>query len=207
MSQYNRTFDFYLNKKSLLESSYSSRLGWLNHNFTFMAGASTIPALMISMGGLRAEMFKFPDNIYYIIILVLYALVLLHSLSFLISSLRMNLFKKKWFALAIAFSPLIAILVSFLISFTAIKENLSTGTSYNVVIPVIFQLLIGLPSFIVYLIFCDYAFFHVTSVRTYYRSQEELEQAKAELKAEIEKAAFENVTYKYHSKKAEKNNK
>ena len=136
-------------KPQTLEKVYS--------HFFFILPCSVLAAIFLANGGTRLDITKFPDAIFYIFAFFFIAITTIHTVLFIINSLKAKLFKRKGVMLSIAFSPLFSVLVAFLMSFTALRE--ADGT-YNVFIPVLYQLLIGFPLLIIYLHFCDYAFMH-----------------------------------------------
>ena len=211
MKAYKTSYKYFLNEDAIMDVNNSKVFRRLRFYWILAFAWSFIPAFLLSMSGIRKELFAFPSNMVYWISIAFTAISLLFSVVFLTTALRHNIFKKKAIVYAIAFSPFVAILVSLAISFTAIKTTYPDGNSdYNVIIPLLFQLLIGFPLAVFYLFFCYYAFIDKTQDMALGLLNKEIEVYKEESKAaneELKKEVFNNITYKYHAAKAEKNKK
>jgi len=211
MKKYQYFYKHFLNEEAINVVSSSKPFRRIRHNWLMAFAFSFIPALLLSMCGLRIEFFSFPKNMVYWISLGFIALSLLHAIIFIVTANNHNFFKKKIILLAIAFSPLVAILISLAISFAVIPMTEPDGsTSYNVIVPLLFHLLIGFPASVIYLFFSYYAFLDKCQTMAHKLLGIETERYKEESKAaseELKKEIFNNYTYKYHAHKAEKNKK
>lgn len=208
MKAYKTSYKFFLNEDAVIATENSKAFRRLHFYWMMAFALSFIPAFLLSMSGIRKELFAFPNNMVYWISIGFIVLSLGNTAIFLTVALKHNIFKKKSIVYAIAFSPFVAILVSLAISFTAIKTTYPSGNSdYNVIIPLLFQLIVGLPSAVAYLFFSYYAFLDKAQDITRGLINQEIETNKEEMKAaneELKKQAFQNITYKYHASKAEK---
>ena len=208
MKTYKNAYKHYLNEDALMAVMHSKVFRRLRFYWMMAFAMSFIPAFLLSMSGIRKELFAFPNNMIYWISIAFIVLSLACSLVFLIVALKHNIFKKKGIVYAITFSPFAAIVVSLLISFAAIKVANPNGSSdYNVIIPLLFQLLIGFPLAVFYLFFCYYAFIDRIQDMSRGLLDNEMEIYKQEAKAsneELKKQVFQNITYKYHAAKAKK---
>ena len=208
MKAYKTSYKYYLNEEAVLAVSNSKVFRRLRFYWMMAFALSFIPAFLLSMSGIRKELFAFPNNMVYWISIGFIVLSLACTAIFLTVALRHNIFKKKGIVYAIAFSPIVAIIVSLAISFTAIKKTYPDGNSdYNVIIPLLFQLLIGLPSAGIYLFFSYYAFIDKAQDMASGLLNQEIEVNKEEVKEaneELKKQVFQNITYKYHASKAKK---
>ena len=208
MKTYKNAYKHYLNEDALMAVMHSKVFRRLRFYWMMAFAVSFIPAFLLSMSGIRKELFAFPNNMIYWISIAFVVLSLACSLVFLIVALKHSIFKKKGIVYAITFSPFAAIVVSLLISFTAIKvANPNGGSDYNVIIPLLFQLLIGFPLAVFYLFFCYYAFIDRIQDMSRGLLDNEIEIYKQEAKAsneELKKQVFQNITYKYHAAKAKK---
>lgn len=208
MKAYKTSYKYFLNEEAVIASENSKAFRRLRFYWVMAFALSFIPAFLLSMSGIRKELFSFPNNMVYWISLGFTVLSLGCTTIFLTVALRHNIFKKKSIVYLIAFSTFVAILVSLAISFTAIKTTYPDSSSdYNVIIPLLFQLLVGLPAAVAYLFFSYYAFLDKAQDITLGLLNKEIEISKEESKAaseELKKQVFQNITYKYHANKAKK---
>ena len=208
MKAYKTFYKYFLNEEALLMASHSKVFRRLRFYWMMAFALSFIPAFLLSMSGIRKQLFAFPNNMVYWISIAFIVLSLGCTAIFLTVALRHNIFKKKSIVYLIAFSPFVAIIVSLAISFAAIKTTYPDGSAdYNVIIPLLFQLLIGLPSAIAYLFFSYYAFIDRIQDMARGLLNQEIETNKEEMKIvneELKKQVFQNITYKYHASKAKK---
>lgn len=208
MKAYKTSYKYYLNEEAVIDTNNSKSFRRLRFFWLMAFALSFIPAFLLSMSGIRKELFAFPSNLVYWISIAFTVLSLGCSMIFLAIALRRNIFKKKGIVYAITFSPIAAIVVSLAISFTAIKTSYPDGSAdYNVVIPLAFDLLIGLPSAVIYLMFSYYAFIDKAQDIARVLLEKKIEKNNEEAKAaseELKKQVFQNITYKYHASKAKK---
>lgn len=194
-----------LNTDLFVSLRYAKAFRWLKFIWLMMVAFSILGSFLLCMFGIRIDFAKSPENIFYIFALVFTGLTIVNALIFILISLKIKLFKKKNILLAITFSPIIAIIVSFAFSFAAIPyQNDGGEIEYNVIIPLIYIVLIALPALFMYIYFSYYAFIEqIQKIMVGKINQDiiqnkiELEQSKKELKEQI----FQNITYKYHASK------
>ncbi len=195
-----------LNPDLLVSLKYARTFSWLKFIWMMMVAFSILGSFLLCMFGIRIDFAKSPENIFYIFALSFTGLSIVNALVFLLISLKIKLFKKKSILLAIAFSPIVAIIVSFAFSFTVIPyQNDGGEIEYNVIIPLIYIVLIALPALFMHIYFSYYAFIEQMDKviagkinEDIVKNKMELEQSKKELKDQI----FQNITYKYHASKA-----
>ena len=195
-----------LNPDLFVTLRYAKTFSWLKFIWMVTVAFSVIGAFLLCMFGIRVDFNKSPENIFYIIALSFVGLAIINALVFLLISLKIKLFKNKGVLLAIVFSPLVATIISFAFSFTAIPYRIPEGvTEYNVIIPLIYIVIIALPALVIYIYFSYYAFIEQIQKIMIGKINQDIIQNKIELeqsKKELKKQIFQNITYKYHASKA-----
>lgn len=211
MKKYLTAYKHYLNEdalNSITNSKVFRRLTWY---WNLAMAISIFPELLLGGFGIRINLTKVPENIFFFMALGLLALSLINTAVFLFIANKYHFFKRKSILLVIAFSPLAAVITSFLTSFTAIRTVNADGVvQYNHIIHVLFQLLVATPLFVIYIIFCYYAFYDRCCKMANILLRKEMAIHKQELDESTKKLkeqTFLNITYKYHALKAKKNKK
>lgn len=206
MTKFPNLYKKFLKEENLCSVSRSKGLRRIYFYWLMAFTLSFIPATILCSAGIKEKWFSFPENMMYWITLGFIVFSLLCSTIFIIVSIRSDLFKSKLFIYLVAGGPLLGILVAFLMSFTGIPyidENGNNET--NIIIPIIYMLFVGLPAAAFYLYFCYYTFIGVITRTGYGMYAKEAKERQKEANEEFNKMMFENITYKYHAKKAEKN--
>lgn len=208
MRRHQTAYQHYLNEDALNSVTRSKVFRRLTWYWTLAYAFSIVPELLLGGFGIRINFTKAPENIFYIMALSILLLSLLCTMVFLIIASKYHFFKRKSILFVIAFSPLAAVITSFLTSFTAIKSVNAEGViEYNQVIHIVFQFFIALPLFVIYCIFCYYAFYDRCSKLTYSLLKKEHEIHKQEAKEaneKLKKEVFNEITYRFYARKAKK---
>ena len=208
MKKYLTAYQHYLNEDALNSVTNSKVFRRLTWYWTLAYALSIFPELIIGGFGIRIHFDVMPENIFYFMALGILLLSLLCTMVFMIIASKYHFFKRKSILLVIAFSPLAAVITSFLTSLTAIKSVNAEGViEYNQVIHIVFQFFIALPLFVIYFIFCYYAFYDRCSKLAYSLLKKEHEMHKEAAKAaneELKKEVFNEITYRFYARKAKK---
>ena len=208
MTKFPNLYKRFIHEEKLNAVSKSKTLRRIYFYWIMAFALTFIPATILCSAGIKDKWFSFPQNLMYWFTIAFLGLSILCSVIFIICAIRSQLFKSKLFIFLVAAGPLMGTLVAFLMSFTGIPYIDEGGNKEtNIIIPIIYMVFVGLPAAAFYLNFCYYTFIGVITRIGYKMYGEEVEQNKKEADEELNKLIFENVTYKYHAKKAEKENK
>ena len=211
MKKYLTSYKHYLNEDALGSVDNSKVFRRLTWYWCLAYAISVFPEIFLGGFGIRIDFTKAPENVFYFMALGFLALSLINTAVFLRIATKYHFFKRKSTLLAITFSPLVAVITSFLTSFTAIKTVNADGTVYyNQVIHIAFQFLIALPLFVIYCIFCYYAFYDKCTRMASKLLEKEIAIHKEEAREaneKLRKETFQTITYRFHAWKAKKNKK
>ena len=209
MNRFKDLYKRFLNGERLLIVARSKTLRRIRFYWLMAFAISFIPATILCSAGINEKYFTFPENLIYWFVLGFILLSLFNSALFLLFSIKSGLFKSKAFLFLVAFTPLVGIILAFLMSFTGIPYTEADGTkAINIVIPMAYMLFVGLPLAVLYLFFCYCTFIGKIQQDAATLLKEEAERYKAESKESVEelkKEVFSTVTYKYHAHQNEKN--